>query len=104
MVHPLVQYDQRAFHRLKVGDRVLRENCKSIGGNQFRNSVVDLRVDVVGTPGQDNSPAIVVLHPLESLLAFFTHVISGVGQLFPGFVNGGMALLLMNTELFLQNL
>ena len=66
-----------------MGDRVLGQNGKAVGGNKLRYSVVDLRIHVVGTPGQHDSVTARLLHPLQYLLAFFLHILSGGHELCP---------------------
>ena len=56
MVHPLVGYDKRPFRVSQMGDGVLRQYRNIEGGDQLRNAVIDLRVDMVGPACQYNSP------------------------------------------------
>ena len=60
VVHPLVKYDQRAFYLMQMGDGIFGQNCKSVGCNQFRNTVVDLRVNMIWTAGKYDTAAFVV--------------------------------------------
>ena len=60
VVHPLVKYDQRAFYLMQMGDGVLGQNGKSVGCDQFRNTVVDLRVNMIWTAGKYDTTAVVV--------------------------------------------
>ena len=49
MIHPLIHNDQRAFHLMKVRNGVLSQYGNTIGIDQFRDTVVDLRVNMVWT-------------------------------------------------------
>ena len=60
MVHPLVKYDQRALHLMQMRDGILGQNCKPVGCDQLRNTVVDLRVNMIWTTGKDDTTAVVV--------------------------------------------
>ena len=84
VVHPLVRHHQRPFHPSQVGYGVLGEYSESIGGNQLRYAVVNLRVHMVGPAGQDNPPFSMLLHPGQGFLPLFHQVVTGGGQLLPG--------------------
>ena len=77
MVHPLVRYHQRALHLPQMGDRILCQYGEAVGGDHIRYAVVDLRVYVVGAPGQHNAPASMLLHPFKRFLTFFLHIPAG---------------------------
>ena len=49
MVHPLIGYDERTFRLRQMGDGVLGQNSYIIGSDQLRDTVVDLRVNMVRT-------------------------------------------------------
>ena len=62
MVDPLVIRPDGAG-RLEVnGDAVLRKYGEPVGRDHFRNSVIDLRIDVVGSARQNDPPASSLLH------------------------------------------
>ena len=56
--------------------------------------MVDLRVDMVGTAGQDNAPMPGLLHPFQSLLALGFYISAHGGHLFPAGMAGFPDLLL----------
>ena len=60
MVHPLVKYDQRAFYLMQMGDGIFGQNMQIRRCNQFRNTVVDLRVNMIWTAGKYDTAAFVV--------------------------------------------
>ena len=49
MIHPLVRYIQRAVHFRQVRNRILCQYRNTIRGDQFRNTVVDLRINMIRT-------------------------------------------------------
>ena len=55
VVHPLIIYPQRTFNGSQVGDGILSQHCDSIGVNQIRYPVMNLRVNVVRPSGQHNA-------------------------------------------------
>ena len=55
-------------------DRVLGQDRHAQGVDDVGHAVVDLRVDVVGAPGQHNAPAPVLAHPLQGAPALGAHV------------------------------
>ena len=83
MVHPLVGNDQRAFGMTEVGDGVLRQDCHIEGGNQLGNTVVDLRIGMIGMSCQHDAAFSGLCQIVKRLLTLFLDVLSGVGKLFP---------------------
>ena len=61
MVHPLVCDNQRPLHMAQMGHGILCQNGKAVGSDQLRNAVVDLRIHMVGTSGQNDAVAVVFL-------------------------------------------
>lgn len=55
MVHPLVGYNQRTFRFCQMGDGILCQYCHIVGGDQLGNTVVDLRVYMIGTACQHDT-------------------------------------------------
>ena len=103
MVHPLVSDHQRPFDLTQLGDGVFCQNRKSVGGDQFRDTVVDLRVHMVGTARQYDAAAVVFFHPLKCFLALFLHVPAGSKKLLPRLVSGFLHLIGRNLELFVKD-
>ena len=83
MVDPLV-HDPQVLVFLGIREAVLREHRQAIGGDEFRDTVIDLRVDMIGPPGQDNTAAAIVLHLLQYPLSFCHNVGLGLPLLRPG--------------------
>ena len=59
MIHPLVRYDKRTLRLCQMGNGIFCQNGNVIGGDQLRNTVVDLRVDMVGTTREYNAALVV---------------------------------------------
>ena len=55
MVHPLVHNDQRTFYLMQMRDRILGQYGNAIRVDQLRNTMVDLRVNVVRTSCEDDT-------------------------------------------------
>ena len=55
MVHPLIHNDKRTFHFCQMRNGILGQHCKTVGVDQFRDTVVDLRVHMVRTSGEDDT-------------------------------------------------
>ena len=61
VVHPLVGNDERALCVSQVGDGILGKNRKTVGGDELRDTVVDLRVYMVRTAGQHDAVTLMLL-------------------------------------------
>ena len=72
---------------MQVGDGVLCQDGDIVGVDELRYAVVDLRVNVVGAPCQDDAPVSCLIQERHGLLALFAHVIPAFLQLDPGFVD-----------------
>ena len=66
-----------------MGDGIFRQYGNPIGSNQFRNAVVDFRVDMVGPSGQDNPPHMIFFHIAEGFFPFFLNIFPGIAQFCP---------------------
>ncbi len=60
VVHPLVIDTERTLDRCQMGNRILRQHAQSVGVDQIRNTVMDLRIDMVWTTGKNDAPAALV--------------------------------------------
>ena len=94
VVHPLVHHDQRALRFVQVGDGILRKHCQSVRIDQFRNPVIDLGVNVVGTSGEDDSVSAGLLQPFQRFFAFIVHCLPGPGKFLPAFLHRFLQLFL----------
>ena len=83
MIHPLVQNDDGPFRAAKMGDGVLGQDGDPVGVDHFRNTVVDLGINMVGASGQDDALDMVVLHILQDPLAFLTDILTDLVKLLP---------------------
>ena len=68
-------------------NRILGQHGNIVGSDQFRNPVVDFRIDMIRTSGKYDSAVSGFVQEPNGLLAFFSHVIAAGGKFFPGSVN-----------------
>ena len=101
MVDPLVVDPEGAFGGEIDGQTVLGEDGEIVGGNHFRNAVVNFRVDVVGSARENDAPGVIFCHPLQRLLPLCTNVGLGALLFFPRTVDGGADFLTVDAPLFL---
>ena len=59
-------------------DGVLCEDGEAVGGDELRDTVVDLRVDMVGTAREHDAAVPALLHPKKSLLSLSLCVLTGL--------------------------
>ncbi len=83
VVHPLVGDDQRSFRRGKMGNGILGKHRDIIGGDQLGDTVVNLRVNVVGTACKNDAALVVFLQITNYLFALVAHILSGTGLFLP---------------------
>ena len=83
MVHPLVGYDQGAFRLGQMRDRVLSQHCNIVGSDELRDTVIDLRVDMIGTTSQNDTALTGFFQIFQHLFALDLHIMAGSSQLFP---------------------
>ena len=88
VVHPLVGYNNRALHFREMGNGVLRQNCKIVGANQLRYTVVNFRIGVIRTTGKDDSSVSGLLHPHQGFFSLFLYISSRLKKLFPSKMGG----------------
>ena len=67
----------------EVGNGILCQDSQPVGGNQFRDTVVDFRIDMVRTACQHDAAFVVCLHPRQDFFAFFTHIVPGSCHFIP---------------------
>ena len=96
VVHPLVVYAQRPFDRSKVGDRILGQDGNVVGGNHIRDSMVNLRVNMIRTSGENNAVMMGFLHPFEDFPSLLAYFIADIRHLNPSGVAGLADLLFGN--------
>ena len=102
MVHPLVRYVQRPVHLGKVGDRIFCQHGNAVGIDQFRNSMIDLRVDVVRTSAEDNSGAPCLCQISENFLTLILNVLSHAVEFIKGSTHSVADLRCVNAVFFTQ--
>ena len=88
MVHPLVIDTDRTLNRYQMGNGILRENCHSIAVDQIRDTMVNLRVNMVRTACQNDTPAACLLQILKRLLTLFLNVLMYGSHFLPCLVSG----------------
>ena len=83
MVHPLIRYDERTVHLPQMGHGILCEHRQPVGGNQLRDAVVDLWIQMVGTSGKDDALPVIFLKPVNDLFALFPGILAGCFHFLP---------------------
>ena len=101
MVNPLVVDPEGTLGGEIDGQAVLGEDGKVIRGNHFRNAVVNLRVDVVGSARENDAPGVIFRHPLQRLLTLCPDVGLGALLFFPCLVDGSADFLPVDAPFFL---
>ena len=101
MVDPLVVDPEGAFGGEIDGQTVLGEDGEIVGGNHFRNAVVDFGVNVIGSASQNDAPCVIVRHPLQGFLPLRPDVGLGVLLFRPRIMDSGADFLTVNAPLFL---
>ena len=90
MVHPLVDDADGAFGLYQVRKRILGKDRKAKARDKLGQGMVDLGVVMVGTAGEYDAVATVVLDPLKSLLAHGLDVLVETRVGLKGSVDGGI--------------
>ena len=101
MVDPLVVDPEGALGGEIDGQAVLGEDGEIVGGDHFRNAVVNFRVDVVGSARENDAPGVIVRHPLQRFLPLCTNVGLGALLFFPRTVDGGAGFFGVDAPFFL---
>ena len=102
MVHPLVRYVQRPVHLGEVGDGILCQHGNSVRIDQFRNSMVDLGVDVVRTSAEYNSGTSCLCQISEDFLTLVLNVFSYAVEFLKGRTHSVVDLRRVNIVFFTQ--
>ena len=102
MVGPLVHNAEGALHAAQVGHGILGKDGKAKARNHLRNTVVNLRVKVVGAAGKHNSPSPHDNHLGQRLLTCLLGLPSEGLLLLPGSIHGTDNLLHRDVEFFPQ--
>ena len=92
VVHPLVDNADWALGLHQMRERILGKDRKTKARDKLGQGVVDLGVVVVGTAGEHNAVAAVVLDPLKSLLAHGLDVLMKTRIGLIGGIDGGVDL------------
>ena len=74
VIDPLIINTQRPLRFEVCGQAVFCENCQSIGGNQLRYTVVDLRINMVRSAGKHNSASALFRHFLQASFTFSLYI------------------------------
>ncbi len=83
MVHPLVECYNRALRIPEVRNGILGEDGNSIGVDHLRDTVVNLRIDMIWTACEDDAVHMMLFHVLERLASLHLDIIAAVLQLVP---------------------
>ena len=87
VIHPLIGYNKGALNLCQVRNAVLSQYGDAIRGDQLRNTVVDLLVNMVWTSGQDDTLHMIVTEIFNRFFALIFHILTGFGKLIPGGFN-----------------
>jgi len=71
-----------------MGDRIFRQNGKSVGGDHLRDTVVDLRIVMVWTTGKYNAAGSCLFHVSECFFTLFADVLTACSKFFPCSMSG----------------
>ena len=104
MVHPLVQHGERTLDRCQVGDAVLRKHSHAEGIDQFRDSVIDLGINVVGTSGKDDAVSAGLLQIVQDFLAFVVDCLAAAFQFLPAGIDSSADLISRNAGIQVNQL
>ena len=90
MIGPLIQHAQLPSGASIQGQAVLGEHIKAIGSHHFGNTMVDLRIDMIGATRQNNSLSALFFHIGKKLRSLFPDVLFcphlfGKGQMYRPF-------------------
>ena len=72
----------------EVGNGIFGEDCDVITGNQFRDPMVDFRVNVIGPAGQNDPVFAGFFQVCQRFLPFFAHVFPRLIQFLPAMGSG----------------
>ncbi len=89
----MIQHHKGAFGLAEVGDAILGENGKAVGADHFRDTVIDLRIQMIGTAGQHDALGAGDLHELQDPFSLGLHIAAVLQQLLPPILRGGEHLL-----------
>ena len=88
MIHPLVRYDKRPFHIAQMTDGILAQHGDAIGVNELRNTMVDLRVDVIRASAEDDAHLAGFRQVSKGFLTFGADILTYLRSLLVGGIHG----------------
>ena len=83
MIHPLIRYNQRPFRLSQMGYGIFGKDSQAVGGDQFRNSMIDFRIQMIGPSCKDNTLCTRFFHIRKDFLTFSLNIFSGSGHFRP---------------------
>ena len=83
MIHPLIHNDRRTIYVAEFGYTVFSQYGNTERGDQFRNTVIDLRIGVIWSTGEHDTVAAVFFHISEYFSSFGGHIITYMLHFFP---------------------
>ena len=84
MIHPLVADKQRTLRLVQMRHGILSQYGDAVRGNQLRNPVVNLIINMIRSARQHDAVLIVFLQPFDGLLAFSVHCLARFLLRLPG--------------------
>ncbi len=69
MIHPLIGYTQGTLYGCEMCNGILCQDGYVIGGDQLRNTVVDLRIDMIWSARQHDAASACLFQISQDFLA-----------------------------------
>ena len=70
-----------------MGDGILGQHRNAVGGDQFRNAMIDFRIQMIGTTGKNDSLHVMLFQIGEDFFSLFLSVQADLLQFLPGMGN-----------------
>ena len=83
MIHPLVIDTKRTFQRCQMRHRILSQYSDSVGINHIRDTMMDLRIYMVGTTGKNDTASSGFFHITKGFFSLSADIVSHMLQLHP---------------------
>ena len=104
MVHPLIHNYKRSLRLTQMTYAVLCKYSKTIACNQLRNSVINLRIQMIRTPCKYNTSGIGIIKVFYSLFTLSSDILCNQFKFKPRLMTGNPDLLCRNIREFLDKL
>ena len=90
VIHPLIHHPKRTFpiHQI-VRKTVFGKNVKAVRCDHFRDAVVDLRINMIGTTGKHDTAPFCVYHFVQNACTLFADIVFCPAHFQPRLMRGG---------------